>query len=97
MRLSLPSPQSPDLGLPDLQGAAIIREVHVYGQSLAVGADQPGAAQHSGLGTRLLEIAEGIAAGHGYRSLAVITAIGTRDYYRARGYTRGDLYLIKDL
>lgn len=97
LRLSLPADHAPDLGLPDLQGAALIREVHVYGQSLAVGADQPGAAQHSGLGTRLLEIAEGIAAGHGYRSLAVIAAIGTRDYYRARGYTRGDLYLIKDL
>ena len=58
LRLSLPGPQSPRTGLADLEGAAIIREVHVYGQSLPVGAEQAGAAQHTGLGTRLLEQAE---------------------------------------
>ena len=54
LRLSLPGPDSPAAGLTDLNEAAIIREVHVYGQSLAVGAEQSGAAQHAGLGTRLL-------------------------------------------
>ena len=53
LRLSLPGPDSPATGLNDLNEAAIIREVHVYGQSLAVGAEQNGAAQHAGLGTRL--------------------------------------------
>ena len=48
-------------GLPDLAGAALVREVHVYGQSLAVGAEQTGAAQHIGLGTALLQHAEQIA------------------------------------
>ena len=41
---------SPQTGLSDLDGAALIREVHVYGQSLAVGAEKEGAAQHAGLG-----------------------------------------------
>jgi elongator complex protein 3 len=58
IRLSLPSAGSPDTGISDLAGAALIREVHVYGQSLAVGAEKSGAAQHVGLGTRLLEEAE---------------------------------------
>ena len=62
LRLSLPGPGSPTTGLADLEGAAIIREVHVYGQSLRVGAEQAGAAQHSGLGTRLLQQAEQIAS-----------------------------------
>lgn len=74
-----------------------MREVHVYGQSLAVGAERPGAAQHIGLGTALLQRAAEIARQHGYKKLAVISAIGTRRYYEGRGFKRGDLYLVEDL
>ena len=96
LRLSLPTePALP--GLEDLAGAAVVREVHVYGQSLAVGSDQPGAAQHAGLGTRLLQLAEDAAREHGFPRLAVIAAVGTRRYYLDRGFTRGALYLVKDL
>jgi len=97
VRLSLPTPDSPDTGIPDLDGAAIIREVHVYGQSLPVGAEQTGAAQHTGLGTRLLEVAEQVAHKKGYRRMAVIAAVGTRQYYLERGFERGDLYLVKSI
>ena len=97
IRLSLPHSGSPDIGIADLEGAAIIREVHVYGQSLGVGEGQAGAAQHIGLGTRLLDQAERVARGGGYERLAVISAIGTRRYYLNRGYQRGALYLVKDL
>jgi elongator complex protein 3 len=97
IRLSLPGTDSPDTGLSDLQGAALIREVHVYGQSLPVGAEQPGAAQHAGLGTHLLAEAEKIARQRGYRRLAVIAAVGTRKYYLERGFERGELYLLKPL
>jgi elongator complex protein 3 len=75
----------------------LIREVHIYGQSLPVGGGQDGAAQHVGLGTRLLVEAERIATEHGYKHLAVIAAIGTRRYYQARGFERGELYLVKNL
>lgn len=95
LRLSLPGSGSPDTGIPDLQGAAIVREVHVYGQSLPVGSEQSGAAQHAGLGTQLLERAEAIAQEGGFKVLAVISAIGTRGYYRERGFERGELYLVK--
>lgn len=97
MRLSLPSSTSPDLGLSELAGAAIIREVHVYGQSLMLGEEQSGAAQHSGLGIGLLEEAERIASEKGFGSIAVISALGTRGYYRARGYHLGEYYMVKDL
>ena len=97
LRLSLPGDSSPQTGLIDLEGAAIIREVHVYGQSLSVGSEQTGAAQHIGLGTRLLSHAEGIARSSGYSRLAVISAVGTRRYYISRGYARGELYLVKTL
>jgi elongator complex protein 3 len=97
IRLSLPSDKSPDTELEDLQGAALIREVHVYGQSLPVGAEKDGAAQHSGLGTQLLETAENIAKEQGFAKIAVISAIGTRKYYLERGFERGNLYLVKSL
>jgi elongator complex protein 3 len=58
IRLSLPKAGSPETGMSELDGAALIREVHVYGQSLEVGSEKTGAAQHAGLGTRLLEEAE---------------------------------------
>lgn len=97
LRLSLPGAGSPETGLADLSGAAIIREVHVYGQSLEVGSEQNGAAQHLGLGTELLRRAEQLARQHGYPRLAVIAAVGTRQYYLERGFERGERYLVKTL
>jgi elongator complex protein 3 len=97
LRLSLPTEDSPATGLADLAGAAIIREVHVYGQSLEVGDSKDGAAQHIGLGTELIEQAEKTARGNGFNKLAVIAAVGTRRYYAGRGFTMGRLYMVKDL
>lgn len=97
LRLSLPNADAPETGLDDLRGAALIREVHVYGQSLPVGAEEPGAAQHIGLGTRLLQHAEEIASKAGFRRLAVIAAVGTRPYYLSRGFRRGELYLVREI
>jgi elongator complex protein 3 len=97
LRLSLPGEASPDTGLEDLKEAAIIREVHVFGQALAVGTGQDGAAQHAGLGTQLLRQAETIASQRGYRRLAVISAVGTRQYYRERGFEHGEQYQAKFL
>ena len=97
IRLSLPLEDSSQTGLADLAGAALIREVHVYGQSLPVGTESQGATQHVGLGTRLLAEAERFAHERGYKRMAVISAIGTRNYYLERGFERGELYLIKKL
>jgi len=95
VRLSLPGSDSPQTGLPDLGGAALIREVHVYGQSLPVGAEKIGAAQHTGLGTRLLEAAADIAKSRGFARMVVISAVGTRQYYLDRGFDRGAYYLVR--
>ena len=95
LRLSLPGLTSPEAGLADLAGAAIIREVHVYGQSLEIGAGRLGSAQHAGLGTRLMQQADEIAHQRGFSRMAVIAAVGTRRYYLERGFERGELYLVK--
>jgi elongator complex protein 3 len=94
LRLSLPTePPITD----ELAGAAMIREVHVYGQSLELGESAPGRAQHLGLGRQLIERAAEIARERGYARLAVISAIGTREYYRKRGFEDGELYQIRTL
>jgi elongator complex protein 3 len=97
LRLSLPGENSVDLGIADLQEAAIIREVHVYGQSIPVGSDQEGAAQHTGLGSKLIQKGEEIALQCEFRRIAVISAVGTRRYYLERGFKRGKFYLVKRL
>jgi elongator complex protein 3 len=97
LRLCLPGPDAPDPGISELEGAALVREVHIYGQSLPVGQEFEGAAQHSGLGSSLLEEAERLAFKAGFRKVAVISAVGTRKYYLERGYQRGQLYLFKHL
>ncbi len=97
LRLSLPSKDAPKTNMLDLKGAAIIREVHVYGQSLEVGAEKSGSAQHVGLGTRLMKKAAQISRESGFERLAVISAVGTREYYIGRGFERGKFYLLKEL
>ena len=97
LRLSLPGADAPDTGLLDLVDAAIIREVHVFGQSVSLGEGISGVAQHTGIGTRLIEKSEEIARQKGYGHLAVISAIGTREYYLNRGFIRGQSYLVKEI
>jgi len=97
IRLSLPSEGYPKTGIDELTGAALIREVHVYGQSLEVGAEKSGAAQHAGLGTKLLAEAEKTAIERGFGKMAVISAVGTRQYYLDRGFQRGEYYLVKSV
>ncbi|MBK8136655.1 MAG: tRNA uridine(34) 5-carboxymethylaminomethyl modification radical SAM/GNAT enzyme Elp3 [Chloroflexi bacterium] len=96
LRLALLDRETPPL-TPELDGAAIVREVHVYGQALGIGENVTGRAQHSGLGTALLERAADIARERGCTSLAVISAVGTRAYYRKRGFIDAGLYQVRPL
>lgn len=88
-RLCLPTTEAP---LQELQGNALLREVHVYGAALSLGERRGQRAQHQGLGTRLVEEAARRASDAGYGTLSVISAIGTRDYYRRLGFVDGELY-----
>ncbi len=97
VRLSLPGERSPGLPLPELEGAALVRELHVYGQSLSLGEAEDGAAQHRGLGRKLMARAEQVAREAGFRRLAVIAALGTRPYYHRLGYRLEGTYMVKGL
>ncbi len=95
LRLSLPVTEAP---LAELQGHAIIRQVQVYGhaQPLAADSSTP-SAQHQGVGTDLIERAKVVAQETGYKHLAVIAAVGTRNYYRRFGFEVADLYMTMPL
>jgi len=98
LRLSLPMPNVPhDEILDELRGCAVIRELHVYGPALEIGEASRGEAQHTGLGTRLIEQAKQIARDAGFKRIAVISAIGTREYYRKHGFELGELYMARSL
>lgn len=97
LRLSLPkkiiSRKHP---LDELKDSSIIREVHVYGK--VVGIDKKskeGESQHLGLGKELIKLAEDISKKRGYKKISVISAIGTREYYKKLGYKRNDLYMYR--
>ena len=99
LRLSLPSAayvqrladEAGSEGLPVRAGEAMIREVHVYGIATQLGEDGT-SAQHLGLGRRLIERACDIAREAGYESINVISAVGTRTYYRRLGFKDHGLY-----
>lgn len=94
LRLSLPKIEN---FIEEIKQAAIIREVHVYGQSLAIGQKGEDNAQHLGLGTKLIARAKELASEKNFPKLAVISAIGTREYYRKRGFADGALYQVADI
>lgn len=83
--------------IPELKGAALIREVHVYGKQIAIGDKGKGEKQHVGWGTRLMEEAERLAREAGYKKMAVIAGIGTREYYAKKGYKLSGTYMVKML
>ncbi len=96
LRLSLPNRDTPH-PLPELEDHAMIREVHVYGPALNLGDDSQGEAQHMGLGTKLVLQAKAMARAAGYGHIAVISAIGTRNYYTKHGFQLNGLYMTTSL
>ena len=77
---------------------SIVRELHVYGSVVAVHSRDPTKFQHQGFGTLLMEEAERIAVEeHGSVKMAVISGVGTRNYYRKLGYELEGPYMVKML
>ncbi|KAK2725133.1 hypothetical protein QYM36_001548 [Artemia franciscana] len=90
---------SDDTFRPELKsGVSIVRELHVYGSVVPVSARDPRKFQHQGFGTLLMEEAERIALEeHGSHKIAVISGVGTRNYYRKLGYELEGPYMVKFL
>ena len=96
------SPHRPEIkgqGFSGCGKSAIIRELHVYGVSVDIGCI-PGndSYQHRGYGVKLMQEAERIVRDEfGLKKISVISAVGTREYYRKIGYYRNGPYMTKNL
>ena len=102
-------PEAPLLrAFPELAGAALVRELHVYGQmtpSLQPTTEnspwfKKDKHQHVGFGSRMMKKAEEVAWKHKKTQVAVISGVGVRGYYRHLGYYldegKGE-FMMKDL
>jgi len=76
----------------------IIRELHVYGSLVPVGKHRPKAWQHKGYGGILLSEAERATQEDcGFKKILVISALGTKQYYKRFGYNYDGVYMSKKL
>ena len=83
--------------VPEINNCALVRELHIYGQSMGVGKNGVGS-QHRGYGMKLMKIAEEIAAYNNYKKVAVIAGVGTREYYKNKcGYSLNGTYMLKEI
>src|SRR3989344_2138085 len=103
LRLRIPGKESLETPvIPELKNAALIRELHVYGQSINIGEENKELGQHKGLGKELMKKAEEIIAKESksnkeIKKIAIISGVGVRDYYRKLGYELDKFYMIKNI
>lgn len=94
LRLRIPSR---DAYRQEIRGyrCCIVRELHVYGRALALGEKDLKSYQHKGYGSMLMSEAENIAIKNNLKKILVISAVGTREYYRRLGYKLEGAYMVK--
>lgn len=95
LRLRFPSNE---VFIEELKNSSIIRELHTYGKTLKFKDSVPDAAQHMGLGKKLIKAAEEITQKESnFKNIAIISGVGVRDYYRNQDYALKGTYMVKDL
>ncbi len=82
----------------EVDDACIVRELHVYGQAVPLSSKYEWSYQHKGFGRMLMQEAERITKEEFYvNKILVISAVGTREYYRRLGYNKEGPYMAKYL
>jgi elongator complex protein 3 len=95
LRLRVPSDKAHRSEIP-FKTASIVRELHVYGTLVPVGKHVVKAWQHKGYGKVLLSTAERISKeDYGKRKVVVMSALGTKPYYKRFGYDYDGPYVSK--
>jgi elongator complex protein 3 len=95
LRLRIPSGRAhrPEI-IPET--TSIVRELHVYGSLVPVGMHIAKAWQHKGYGRILLSEAERISReDYDRKKVVIISALGTKQYYRRFGYDYDGPYVSK--
>lgn len=83
--------------LPELEGAALIREIHTFWDQLSIWEKWSTFWQHLGFGKKLIAESERIARENWYKKMAVIAGVWVRQYYEKRWYDLVWEYMIKTL
>jgi ELP3 family radical SAM enzyme/protein acetyltransferase len=86
--------------IPELKNAALVRELHVYGEITPAWsqADEKKHVQHRGFGKLLVRSAEEIASHHGFGRVAIISGVGVRNYYAKQlDYVLEGSYMTKNI
>jgi elongator complex protein 3 len=97
LRLRIPSEKA---HRPELRNGkcSIVRELHVYGPLVPVGKHYSKAWQHKGYGGILLNEAERITREeYSLKKILVISALGTKEYYKQFNYHYEGPYMAKNL
>ncbi|MFA4930830.1 MAG: tRNA uridine(34) 5-carboxymethylaminomethyl modification radical SAM/GNAT enzyme Elp3 [Patescibacteria group bacterium] len=81
----------------EIDKAALVRELHTYGQVVGINKSSEGVSQHQGWGKKLMQIAEEEVREAGYKKMAVIAGVGVRQYYQKLGYKLVGEYMVKSL
>lgn len=76
---------------------ALIRELKVFGTALPLREKNSASFQHHGIGKKLMHESEKIAKKESRKKIIVISAVGTKEYYRTLGYTDDGPYMSKTL
>ncbi len=76
---------------------AFIRELHTYGQSLELKTKNKKDSQHKGFGKQMVAMAEKICQDNDINTLAVISGVGVKGYYKKLGFKEKETYLVKKL
>lgn len=98
LRLSIPNNNLINKNyITELNNCSLIREIHVYGKVVGITERSEGHSQHLGLGKNLVKIAQEISKKHNIQEIAVISAIGTREYYKKLGFELKEMYMIKTI
>ncbi len=97
LRLRIPSVKShrPEI---KAESCSLVRELHVYGPLVPVGKHENNAWQHKGFGSILLTEAERITKeDYNLKKIFIISALGTKQYYKRFGYQYDGVYVSKAL
>ena len=79
-----------------LKNRGLVRELHVYGDTVAVNSFDSHGCQHHGIGKGLLKYAETITMENGLCGIVVISGEGVKEYYEKKGYKEVDTFMVKD-
>jgi len=82
---------------PEVAGAAVVRELKVFGEVVPIGEAGGERWQHRGHGTALMDEAGKLALEKGVKRLLVLSGVGVKGYYRKLGHGPLGPYMGKQL